>query len=484
MLSGETVTEESTVSVDGKLRALSVLKFPLVDERGHAYAVCGIASDITERKQMQDRLRHLADHDPLTGVFNRRRLITELDRQLRYAARSRRPGAVLTFDLDNFKLANDSYGHETGDAMLRALADVLRQRARDTDIVARLGGDEFALVLPEATEAEALLVAADVRALLSERQIGPPIRTSIGIAPFDGDEQVTADELLARANTALYDAKEHGADQARIYIGQTSDVMTWAQRIRTALAEERFVLYGQPIVDLRTGHVTHHELLIRMLSEDGEIIPPAAFLPTAERSGLIHEIDHWVTHAALHLAMDDGGVAINLSGYSIGEQSIIAAIREALADGLDPAKVIFEITETAAMTNIAAARVFAGTLNDMGCNLALDDFGTGFASFNYLKHIPARYLKIDVEFVHDLMTSQTDRQLVESIIHVAHSRDKLTIAEGIEDADTLLALKAMGADYAQGFHLGKPKRLSPRTVFERGLQGIQAFPVPTIADQA
>ena len=483
VLGGDTVTEESTLGVDGELRALSVLKFPLIDERGRAYAVCGIASDITDRKQMEDRLQHLADHDLLTGVYNRRRLISELDRQLRYAARSRRPGAVLTFDLDNFKFANDSYGHETGDAMLRAVADVLVQRTRDTDIVARLGGDEFAVVLAEATEDEAEVVARDVRALLCERQIGPPIMTSIGIAGFDGDEEVTADEVLARANTALHDAKGHGADQARIYTGQTIDVLTWVQRIRTALAEDRFVLYGQPIVDLRTGLVTHHELLIRMLSEDGDIIPPAAFLPTAERFGLIHEIDRWVTQAALRLAMDDGGVAINLSGYSIGEQSIIAAVREALADGLDPSKVIFEITETAAMTNMAAARLFAGTLNGMGCNLALDDFGTGFASFNYLKHIPARYLKIDMEFVHDLMSSETDREVVKSIIHVAHSLNKLTIAEGIEDAETLKALKAMGADCAQGFHLGEPKRLSPWTAFERGLRASKTLRAPTIASQ-
>ena len=365
--------------------------------------------------------------------------------------------------------------------MLRAVAEVLRHRTRDTDIVARLGGDEFAVVLPEATEDEALVVARDVRALLCEREIGPPIMPASASHDSTDDEQAAADEILARANVALNDAKEHGADQARLYSGQTSDALTWVQRIRTALTDERFVLYGQPIVDLHTGIVTHHELLIRMLSDDGDIIPPAAFLPTAERFGLIHEIDRWVTRTALDLAMDDGGVTINLSGHSIGEQPIITAVRDAITDGLDPAKVIFEITETSAMTNIAAARQFAGTLNGIGCNVALDDFGTGFASFNYLKHIPARYLKIDMEFVHDLTTSQTDRQVVESIIHVAHSLNKLTIAEGVEDAKTLAALKAMGADYAQGFHLGKPKRLSRRTAYEHGLQESNGLGVPAIA---
>src|SRR6478609_5741900 len=273
---------------------------------------------------MADPLEHLAEHDLLTGVFNRSRLVDELDRQLSYSARYSRAGALLTLDIDNFKLANDSYGRAAGDVMLKAVSEILRARARATDVVARLGSDEFAVILPEASEDEALIVARDIRAVLCERQLGPPIMASIGIALLTGDEEVGAEDILTRAQIALYEAKELGGDQARIFTGQSTGALTWVQRIRTALAENRFVLYGQPIADLRTGRITHHELLVRMLSEDGDIIPPAAFLPMAERFGVIGEIDRWVTSAGLRLAIDGEGVAVNLSGYSIGDPLIVA----------------------------------------------------------------------------------------------------------------------------------------------------------------
>jgi diguanylate cyclase (GGDEF)-like protein/PAS domain S-box-containing protein len=430
----------------------------LYDRENYAGALA-MVTDITERKEMELRLQHLADHDPLTGIHNRRRLIEELDRQLRYAARSRRSGAVLAFDLDHLKVANDIYGHATGDAILRAVTEVLRSRTRDTDVVARLGGDEFAVILPEATESDALTVTRDVRALLGELQIGPPIMTSVGIVLFTGDEELTADEILVCADTALYEAKERGGDQATVYTGQTSCALTWVQRLHTALTENRFVLYGQPILDLRTGQVVRHELLIRMLSEHGEIVPPAQFIPTAERFGLIHEIDRWVTTAGLRLARDGTAVAINLSGPSIGEQLIIAAVRAAIADGLNPANVTFEITETAALSNVTAARVFTDTLTGLGCSVALDDFGTGFGSFTYLKHIPAQYLKIDTEFIQGLANNKTDQQVVKAIVDIAHSLDKLTIAEGVEDAETLTRLKDYAVDQAQGFHVGRPTPL-------------------------
>src|SRR3984885_8022247 len=267
---------------------------------------------------MASPLEHLAENDLLTGVFNRSRLVAELDRQLSYSARYSRAGALLTLDIDNFKLANESYGRAAGDVMLKAVSEILRARARATDVVARLGSDEFALILPEASEDEALVVASDIRAVLCERQLGPPIMVSIGIAILTGDEEVAADDVLTRAHIALYEAKEQGGDQACVYSGQITGAVTWIQRIRTALAEDRFVLYGQPIADLRTGRITHHELLVRMLSEDGDIIPPAAVPPMAERFGLIREIDRWVTNAGLRLVMDRAGGAINQRGFLIG----------------------------------------------------------------------------------------------------------------------------------------------------------------------
>jgi diguanylate cyclase (GGDEF)-like protein len=423
---------------------------------------------------MASPLEHLAEHDVLTGICNRSRLVSELDRLLSYAARYGRPGALVALDIDAFKMANDTYGRAAGDVMLKAVAEVLLARARATDVVARLGSDEFAVILLEATEDEALIFARDVRARLCERHVGPSIMTSIGIALFTGDEEVGADDVLGRAEVALYEVKENGGDDACVYTGQASSALTWVQRIRTALSEDRFVLYGQPIADLRTGRITHHELLVRMLSEDGDIIPPASFLPMAERFGLIREIDRWVTHAGLRLVMDGEGVAINLSGFSIGDPAIVEEIRAAIAEGVDPGMVIFDVTEAAALARLEATRQFAGMLYGLGCSLALDDFGTGFASFTYLNHIPARYLKIDMEFVRQLVSSKLDVQVVKSIVGIARCLDKRTIAEGVQDADTLGVLKAIGVDYAQGFHFGAPKRLSPPTAFERQLRAARA----------
>jgi diguanylate cyclase (GGDEF)-like protein/PAS domain S-box-containing protein len=440
---------------------------PLLDEKGSISGALAMISDISDRRALEKRLRDLADRDPLTGIYNRRYLIEELDRRLCYARRYRRPGAVLTFDLDNFKFANDTQGHATGDAMLKSVAAILTARARDTDVVARLGGDEFAVLLSETTEEGALRFASEARSLLCGHKIAPLIVTSIGVATFAGEEEITPDEILVCADIALYEAKERGGDRAGLYTGQASGALTWVQRIRTALAEGRFVLYGQPIFDLRSGLVDRHELLVRMLTEDGDIVRPGSFIPTAERFGLIGELDSWVLHEGLRLALAGERVSINLSGPSIGERRIIAAVDHAIAAGLRPGAVVLEVTETAAMKDMTAARLFAGKLCSIGCELAIDDFGTGFGSFFSLKQLPARYVKIDMEFVRNIATNHADRQIIRSMIDVAHSLDKLAIAEGVEDAETLAVLRELGTDYAQGFHLGRPQRLSPPTTIER-----------------
>jgi EAL domain-containing protein (putative c-di-GMP-specific phosphodiesterase class I) len=282
---------------------------------------------------------------------------------------------------------------------------------------------------------------------------------SVGISLFTPARKLTADDALVAADIAQYEAKEHGGDQARVFSGRAAGTLTWVDRIRIALEQDRFLLYGQPIVDLRTCLIAYHELLIRMLAEDGEVIAPGDFLPTAERFGLIGEIDRWVTEHALRLAIDGQRVTINLAGPSIGDQRILGLLKDAIADGLNPANVIFEITETAAVSNFEEAERFAQILDGIGCNLALDDFGTGFGSFTYLKYVNARYLKIDLEFVHHLISNDTDQKVVRSIVDIAESLDKKTIAEGVEDAATLEALKHAGVDFAQGFYLGRPKCL-------------------------
>jgi diguanylate cyclase (GGDEF)-like protein/PAS domain S-box-containing protein len=465
--------ESQDLSKDGRVIDVSMTVSAIRDSEDLVIGVSRIARDIGWSKRMERELQYVSEHDWLTGLYNRRRLIAELDRCLAYAARYKRSGAVLALDVDNFKFVNDSEGQSAGDRTLKSVAAVLDTRTRDTDIVARLGGDEFAIVLPEATEQEALKLASDVRSLLSQRPTGP-IELSVGISLFTPEQKITADDALVAAGIAQYEAKEHGGDHARVFSGRAGGRLTWVERIRAALAEDRFLLYRQPIVDLRTGLVAYHELLIRMLSEDGEIIAPGDFLPTAERFGLIGEIDRWVTEHALRLAIDGERVTINLAGPSIGDERILSLVHEAIADGLDPAAVLFEITETAAVSNFENAERFARTLNDIGCNLALDDFGTGFGSFTYLKYVNARYLKIDLEFVRHLVSDDTDQKVVKSIVDIAHSLDKKTIAEGVEDAATLTALKHAGVDFGQGFYLGGPKRLShpPRSSNTRGKKSL------------
>jgi diguanylate cyclase (GGDEF)-like protein/PAS domain S-box-containing protein len=415
-----------------------------------------VVVDITERKEAELRLKHLSEHDPLTGIFNRRKLFDELDRILRYCARYQRSGAVLMLDVDEFKWTNDSYGHSTGDQRLRSVAQILTSRLRATDIVARIGGDEFAVVLPEATEEQALAVARDIRSLLCERPIGPPVYVSIGIAPFNGSGELTVDDVLVAADMAMYQVKNAGGDAATVYKGPSVELLTRLAAIQKALAEGQFVLYGQPIFDLHTNELVFTELLIRMRSDSGELVSPGEFLPLAERFSLVVPIDRHVIEKALTIARHSP-VSVNLSARSVGDPVILTAIRHAVATGVDPSNLVIELTETAVMTDFERALQFAAALDDLGCPLALDDFGTGFGSFTYLKHLPTRHLKIDMEFVRDVNTDPADREIIRSIVGIAHTLGKQTTAEGVESKEVLGTLRELGVDYAQGFYLGRPE---------------------------
>ena len=469
--------ELRVVHTDGDVRTL-LARGAAVFRGDQLVSLRGTHQDVTDRKALEARLRDQADHDPLTGLLNRRRFAEELERILRYAARYERPGAVLMLDLDNLKLLNDAHGHAAGDEALRLVGRTLAGRARDTDVVARLSGDEFAIVLPEADEQQALAAAESVRLSLGAASGERRVHVSAGVALFDGREGLLGDDVLAAADLALYEAKEGGRDQVRVYRGQATGSLSWGERIREALEQDRFVLYAQPMVDLARGKVTHRELLVRMLSDDGDAIPPQRFLPTAERLGLVGEIDRWVVREGLRMACSGEPVSINLSAASIGDEEILNAVWHAVEEGMPPANAIFELTETAAVHNMEGARRFAAALTRLGCEVALDDFGTGFGSFSYLKHLPTRYVKIDMEFVRDVAANATDQQLVKSITDVAHSLGKRAIAEGVEDRETLEALRAYGVDGVQGFYLGRPLRISPETRFERELRGDAPLAAP------
>jgi diguanylate cyclase (GGDEF)-like protein/PAS domain S-box-containing protein len=435
--------------------------------------------DVTDRRRYESELQHMADHDPLTGLLNRRAYERRLEEHLARGERYGHAGAVMVLDLDDFKEVNDTLGHSAGDELIVRVANALATRLRESDTLARLGGDEFAILTPTGERAEAEHLADSLLQVVRREHAarGPggrerPITASIGVAPLEGVEHLSAEEALINADLAMYDAKEAGRDRSETYGGagrgqaHIEARLEWAERIRAALDEDRLVLHAQPVVETATGRTTQHELLVRMVDAHGDLIPPGSFLPIAERFGLIREIDRWVVTRAIRMLgehREEGRhptVEINLSAHSLGDAQLAVHIgRELRAAGAAATQLIFEVTETAAIGNIAAARTFAERLGELGCRFALDDFGAGFGSFYYLKHLPFDFIKIDGEFVRNCAADPTDRLVIGAVVELARGMGKRTIAEFVGDEQTLTILTELGVDYVQGFHLGPPAPL-------------------------
>jgi diguanylate cyclase (GGDEF)-like protein/PAS domain S-box-containing protein len=435
--------------------------------------------DVTYRHHYEENLQYLASHDPLTGLQNRASFAGELQSHADLVRRYGADGALLLLDLDHFKYVNDTLGHQAGDQLIGRVATILAGRLRTSDVLARLGGDEFAVLLPRADLRTAQAVAKGLLDALRAERIAVPrtrdqtVTASIGVAMFEEQDASSGEDVLVCADLAMYDAKEAGRNRVAVYTpgepaqGRMRGRITWAERIRVAIEEERFALVAQPIVNLLDGRVNQFEVLLRMRDDHGGMIPPGAFLATAERLGLIQQIDGLTVAAALRSFAARGGlgpsapsIEINLSGASIGDPLILALIeRELKETGLDPSRVIFEITETAAIANIAKAREFSQQLARLGCRFALDDFGAGFGSFYYLKHVRFDVLKIDGEFVRDCCSNMTDRMVIQAVVGIARGLDKQTVAEHVGDARTVALLAEMGVDCGQGFFLAKPEPL-------------------------
>ena len=432
--------------------------------------------DITEERRREAQLQYLADHDSLTGIFNRRRFEEELERAVLETRRHRRPAALLVVDLDQFKYVNDTYGHGAGDQILCSVASVLHGRLRADDVVGRLGGDEFGILCRDipATDArvlaDGLLTSLRQEATVTVGRRHVSATASIGISVLDGLDDRDAPTVLAEADIAMYEAKESGRERVSIAfpgapgLAAARDRLSWAERVRHALTHNGFQFWEQPILNLKTGVCDRSELLIRLVdSETGELLLPGQFLTVAERFGQVQAIDRWCLRNAVELLAlrhsrgDRRCLEVNLSGVSLTDERLIDEF-EALILGtdFDPTRLIVEITETAAVGNLDLARSVATRLIDLGCSFALDDFGSGFGSFFYLKHLPFTALKIDGEFVKDLPHSHIDLQTVRSIATLTQGLGKQTIAEFVQNEPTIALLTDLGIDYAQGYYIGRP----------------------------
>lgn len=446
------------------------------DRQGRALYRIVQLQDISERKELAKRIEYLADHDFLTGLFNRRHFERELEQEVERASRYGSPGAVLLVDVDNFKNVNDTYGHTVGDDLLKGVAGSLKHRMRHTDTLARVGGDEFAVLLPQTNAEQAMAVAADfVKALdqqaavLTDQSIH--ITASVGVASFENLNNL---EALEHADIAMYGAKQAGRNCFVAYqplLGEQDRAAprcSEADRMRQALEEDQFVLYCQPILNLETNAVSQYELLMRLSDvKSCEPLTPNAFLYIAERYSLISAIDLWVVHKAIALiaAYKRAGqrlaLNVNLSGKSIADSNLAGLIETALAEGgIDPACLVFEITEMAAVANLQQARSFADRMHSCGCGLALDNFGAGLASFYYLKNFPFDYLKIDGEFIRGLSVNPVDRLVVQAIVGIAQGMGKKTVAVFVADAASVCILRDSGVHYAQGYHIGVPRPIA------------------------
>jgi diguanylate cyclase (GGDEF)-like protein/PAS domain S-box-containing protein len=440
-------------------------------------------NDVTERKRFEGQLEYLADHDSLTGMFNRRRFERELERELAAAGRYGPGGAVVVIDIDNFKRVNDSLGHAAGDALLASVSRALTGRLRATDTVARMGGDEFGVMLPHASRADAVAVTESLcetirsQVLVDARTGAGRVTASAGITLFGGGDSTPtvlgADDLIVEADVAMYEAKETGRDRVMVHDGELDrrsrmkEHVSWVERIRQTLAEDRFTLYAQPILPLgEDDRRPRHELLIRMIDPTGDVVPPGTFLYIAERFDLIQEIDRWVISESARLLAEqqaqgtDVVLEINLSPKTLADPNLVDFITGELAEtGADPRGLCFELTETEAIVNIDRAHEFASRLRTLGCTFAIDDFGAGFASFYYLKHLDFDYLKIDGEFIQNLPQSPTDQLVVSAVVAIARGMGKRTIAEFVSSRETVDLLRKLGVDFAQGFHVAKPSAL-------------------------
>ena len=431
--------------------------------------------DITERRRLAQRLAHLAAHDPLTGLLNRHEFECRLNNVLG-SARADDPHALLYLDLDQFKVVNDTCGHAAGDELLRQVTALLQSKVRTRDTLARLGGDEFGILLEHCPQAEALRIAHTLRELVQGFRFGWQdksftIGVSIGLFPItqSGESLVMA---LRAADSACYAAKDNGRNRVHVYqpddraLLMNSGQMQWLPRIQQAMTDGRFCLFLQPIVPIKpnTRFGEYGEMLLRLRDEQGRLILPGAFLPSAERCDQMLTIDRWVVGQCINLlkahvpAEAHITYALNLSAQALRDEKFLDFLVDQIqVTEVDPSRICFEITENAVLADLRRVLRFMSTLKEFGCRFSLDDFGSGLSSFGHLKDLPLDYLKIDGRLVKAMVTDSVDRATVEAIHRIGQVMGLKTIAEWVENAETLTLLEQLGVDYVQGYWLAEPR---------------------------
>jgi diguanylate cyclase (GGDEF)-like protein/PAS domain S-box-containing protein len=434
----------------------------------------GTARDITKLKRDEKHMLVLTNQDHLTGLSNRRRFLEELNHEIRRVERERQIGVLLLIDLDHLKLVNDTAGHAAGDQIIVQVAGLLKHASRETDLLARISGDEFAVAYSAMSEEQGLQKSREL--LESINSLKPRyggrtlnISASVGVVTFPHQGKLPV-ELMAKADAAMSLAKSSGRNRVHRY--DDTDMMrermdsqlVWKDRLLEALEQDALHLVFQPIVGVSSSKVHHYEVLVRMVEDNGALIAPGKFIPAAEQFGLIQRVDRQVVSKAIRCLAElpaemlDVGFSINLSGLSVGRQDMYELIEQEMREGdVDPARITFEITETAACEQLNNAMEFIQKIRQLGCLVSLDDFGVGFSSFSYLKHLRADILKIDGSFIRDIHNNKADQLFVKALVDVARGMGMRTIAEFVENEQVFERVRGLGVDYVQGCYLGSPK---------------------------
>ena len=474
---GVAIDRQRLVRPDSSSAAVSIVGAPLHAEGKVAGALL-VLHDMTREREFVAQLSWQASHDMLTGLANRREFESRLEHALGRLSHQRGEHSLMFLDLDQFKVVNDTCGHAAGDQLLRQTSALLQESIGADALLARLGGDEFGVLLRNCDAKSAAETAERLRLTVQELSFvwnGCVFNVSVSVGLVHVSEADTVEETLKAADMACYMAKEKGRNRVQVYHPSDTELvqrvgeMGWVQRIRNGLEEQRFCLFAQKIRALKDGAADHSgvELLIRLRDEDGQLVLPGCFMPAAERYGLMPLIDRWVVKNAFGLLASrlaspgsscPSSCAINLSGATFGDDDFVDYVRRQFEiHRVPPERICFEVTETNAIANIANARRFIQALKQLGCRFSLDDFGTGMSSFAYLKHLPVDYIKIDGSFVREMLNSDTDRAMVEMIVHMAKVMGKGAVAECVESDEILRTLREIGVDYAQGHAIGRPE---------------------------